>query len=272
MTTPAADLPVTRSVEVHGTRIRVRTQGEGRPLLLVMGIGASLDMWAPYAAQMVARGYRVISFDLPGAGASPPTIPPRRMSALAKIGLGVLDALEIERANVLGVSFGGCVAQELGRLAPTRVDRLVLAATAPGLGGVPGRLSALVHLTTPWRYWSPAYVARVAPSLYGGRARRDPALHGTMPVRFERPPSWYGYATQLYAICGWTSLPWLRRLSMPTLVLAGDDDPIIRVVNGRILASLIPDARLRVLAGGGHLFLLEQAAASAAIVDEFLRS
>ena len=69
---------------------------------------------------------------------------------------------------------------------------------------------------------------------------------------------------------GWTSIPWLPRLSVPTLVMTGDDDPIIPTVNGRILASLIPGARLHVVRGGGHLFLLEEAAASAAVIDEFL--
>ena len=79
-----------------------------------------------------------------------------------------------------------------------------------------------------------------------------------------------GYLGQLYAITGWTSLPWLRRLRQPTLVLAGDDDPIVPLVNGRILAHLIPDASLHVVPGGGHLFLLGDPAAVARDVADFL--
>ena len=79
-----------------------------------------------------------------------------------------------------------------------------------------------------------------------------------------------GYFGQLYAISGWTSLPWLRTLRQPTLVLAGDDDPIVPLVNGRILARWIPDARLHVVPGGGHLFLLERPAEMAALVAGFL--
>jgi pimeloyl-ACP methyl ester carboxylesterase len=79
-----------------------------------------------------------------------------------------------------------------------------------------------------------------------------------------------GYVAQLYAIAGWTSLPWLPRLRPPTLVLAGDDDPIVPLVNGRILHRLIPGARLHVVRGGGHLFLLDQPAETAALVTEFL--
>ena len=79
-----------------------------------------------------------------------------------------------------------------------------------------------------------------------------------------------GYLSQLWAGYGWTSLPWLPRLTAPTLVLTGDDDPIIPTVNGRILANRIPDARLQVIKGGGHLFLLEEAATCATLIDEFL--
>jgi pimeloyl-ACP methyl ester carboxylesterase len=85
----------------------------------------------------------------------------------------------------------------------------------------------------------------------------------------ERPSTW-GYLGQLFAIGGWTSLPWLHRLRQPTLVLAGDDDPIVPLLNGRILARRIPDARLHVVDGGGHLFLLEQPARIAAAVAGFL--
>ena len=79
-----------------------------------------------------------------------------------------------------------------------------------------------------------------------------------------------GYLAQLYAISGWTSMPWLRRLALPALVLAGDDDPIVPLINGRILARMIPDARLHIVRDGGHLFLLERPAEIAAIVTAFL--
>ena len=83
-------------------------------------------------------------------------------------------------------------------------------------------------------------------------------------------PSVRGYLGQMYAIAGWTSLPWLHRLRQPTLVLAGDDDPIVPLLNGRILVRRIPDARLHVVDGGGHLLLLERPAEMAALVTGFL--
>jgi pimeloyl-ACP methyl ester carboxylesterase len=79
-----------------------------------------------------------------------------------------------------------------------------------------------------------------------------------------------GYIAQLYAISFWTGLPWLWRLPQPTLVLAGDDDPIVPAINGRILAKVIPNARLEIIRGGGHLFLLERPTEIAALVADFL--
>ncbi|GAB3674970.1 alpha/beta fold hydrolase [Salinisphaera aquimarina] len=259
-----------RELVVRGARVRLSVQGEGEPLLLIMGIGASLDMWAPFEQAMVARGYQVIAFDLPGAGASKPLFPPRRMRGLARIAVGVLDALEIDQANVLGVSFGGAVAQEVGHIAPERVRRLILAATAPGIGGLPGDPRALMHMLTPLRYWSPNYARRIAGTLYGGRARNAPDEQANVGLRFMRPPSLYGYLTQMYAISGWSSLLWLHRLRPKTLVLAGNDDPIIPLFNGKLLATVAPNATLRVIDGGGHLFLLDQTEEVAEIVNLFI--
>ena len=129
----------------------------------------------------------------------------------------------------------------------------------------------MLALATPLRYYSPEYFRKVAPTLYGGRIRREPELMAEQAhARMTRPPSLRGYAAQLYAMSWWTNLPWLPFIGHPTLVMAGDDDPIIPVSNGRILARLMPHAQLEVITGGGHLFLLEEAERSAALVGEFL--
>lgn len=237
-------------------------------MLLLMGIGASMDMWGPLEDELVRRGRRVITCDMPGAGSSPPPVPPLRMRGLASLAAGILDRLDVSRADVVGVSFGGALAQQFARSHPHRVRRLVLAATAPGLMGVPPSPRVLMHMTTPLRYWRPGYAQRIAGTIYGGRARQDPSA--VLKGRFHRPPSAYGYTTQLWAIWGWTSLPWLAFLPHSTLVMAGDDDPIIPLPNGRLLARLIPRARLEVIRGGGHLFLLEEADRSATTILDFL--
>jgi pimeloyl-ACP methyl ester carboxylesterase len=154
---------------------------------------------------------------------------------------------------------------------PEVVHRLILTATMPGVTSVPGRPAALAILMSPARYYSPAYLKRIAPTLYGGAIRDDPALldeHAKQ--RAGRPPTGRGYLYQLSAIQRWSSLPWLHRLRQRTLVLAGDDDPIVRLVNGRLLANRIPDARLHVVEGGGHLFLFTRSEEMAAVVRDFL--
>jgi len=265
---PARDL---RFVDADGVRLRVGIRGTGRPLLLLMGIGGNLEMWTPFEEALDSRVVQTITVDAPGTGGSGGYRFPRRMSGLASTMERMLDALGYHRVDVLGVSFGGVLAQQLAHQAPDRVRRLVLAATGIGLGGVPGSPRVLLRLATPRRYTQPDYYRRIAGDIYGGLARRDPdaMLHGSL-ARFTHAPGLGGYLAQLYAIAGWTSLPWLCRLPQPTLVLAGDDDPIVPLVNGRILNRLIPDSRLHVVAGGGHLFLLEQAADVGRVVTAFV--
>ena len=271
MPAPSPDGRAVRFVDAGGVRIRTAVRGSGPPLLLITGLGASLDLGAPFEREMAARGVQTVSFDAPGIGESSPYRWPRRMPGVARTVEQTLDALGYDSVHVLGVSLGGVIAQQFAHQAPRRVRRLILAATGPGLGGVPGSPRVLLELATPRRYYQPDYYRRIAGRVYGGTARRDPdaLLHGS-PARFIERPTVSGYLGQLYAITGWTSMPWLRTLRQPTLVLAGDDDPIVPLVNGRILAWCIPDARLHVVRKGGHLFLLEHPAAIAALVAGFL--
>lgn len=261
---------VLHHLRVGRADLRVSVTGEGPPLLLFMGIGASLEMWGAFARELAARGRTLIAIDLPGTGGSPAVLPPMRMAGLVRVATAVLDRLGHDRVDVLGVSFGGGVAQEFARRAPHRTRRLVLAASSIGALGVPAHPRVLIHLMTPFRYWSNTYARRILPDVYGGRARTDAAFHAEMTSRFERPPSMVGYVGQLWAGYGWTSLTWLHRIGVPTLVMAGDDDPIIPTANASILTRLLPDSRLHVVRGGGHLFLLEEAAECADIVDRFL--
>jgi poly(3-hydroxyoctanoate) depolymerase len=247
----------------------VRVQGEGRPLLLVMGLGGNIEMWEPLVAEL--DGFTTIAFDAPGTGESDVPRFPLRMGALARLTSELLDLLGYRRVDVVGVSYGGAIAQELAYRHPEHVRRLVLAATMCGLGAVPGKPIALALLSTPYRYYSRSHLKSIAPHLYGGEiARRPELLDRHAYSRLSRAPSLRGYLWQMAAIIGWSSLPYLHRIRQPVLVLTGDDDPIIRVINGRILASRIPGARLNILRGGGHLFLVDQAQESARLISEFL--
>jgi poly(3-hydroxyoctanoate) depolymerase len=247
----------TTFVNVAGLRLRVARAGEGRPLLLITGIGANVDMWAPLARRVTDR--ELIAFDAPGVGLSERPRVPVRMRRLAAIVRELMDVLGVDRADVLGYSFGGGLAQEFARRSPDRVRRLVLCATAPGLGGVPPRPMAALMLATPARYYHPRLLAFSVPRIAGGRTARDPSvLAEHAGARLGAPPDVLGYAYQLYAAAGWSSLPWLHQVKQPTLVMAGDEDPSVPLLNARVLAARLPDARLHVIKGGGHLFLLDE--------------
>jgi poly(3-hydroxyalkanoate) depolymerase len=244
-------------VRAAGLRLRVGRHGAGRPLLLITGIGANLDMWSPFAR--LASGRELIAFDPPGAGLSQRPDRPLGMYGLARIVRELLDAVRLERADVLGYSFGGALAQELARRSPDRVRRLVLCATSPGLGGIPPRPLAALMLATPARYYHPRLLALSLPHFAGGRSAREPGLLAEQAAaRLHRPPDPLGYAYQLYAAAGWSSLPWLHRVRHPSLIVAGEKDPSVPLANARLLAARLPDARLHVVEGGGHLFLLDE--------------
>jgi poly(3-hydroxyoctanoate) depolymerase len=258
-----------RHVHVGALDVRVAVRGTGPPLLLVNGIGAHLDMWAPFVSLL--EGREVIAFDLPGTGLSERPAVPMRMRALARHVTMLLDVLGHRRVDVLGYSFGGALTQELARRAPERVRRLVLCATSPGLISVPPRPLAALLLATPARYYHPMLFRLTVPRIAGGRTAREPELlRRQSGARLAHPPELLGYAYQLYAATGWTSTPWLRGLRAPTLVIAGDDDPAIPLANARLLARLIPDARLLVVKGGGHLFLIDEPASVTPAIESFL--
>jgi poly(3-hydroxyalkanoate) depolymerase len=260
----------TAFIRAGGLRLHVGRHGHGPPLLLITGIGAHMSMWAPFARSAGER--ELIAFDAPGTGLSQRPWRPLRMGALAKVVRALMDELELRRVDVLGYSWGGALAQELARRAPERVRRLVLCATGPGvLGGSPPRPLAALMLATPARYYHPRLLALSVPHIAGGRTARDPSvLAAGAGERLLRPPGPLGYAYQLYAVTGWSSRPWLGRLAPRTLVIGGDDDPSVPLRNARLLAARIPNARLHVVKGGGHLFLLDEPESVAAAICAFL--
>jgi poly(3-hydroxyalkanoate) depolymerase len=267
---PAERTPHVRDLEVDGVTLRVSESGEGKPILLVMGIGGHLAMWGPLERRLNAAGYRTITYDQPGTGSSTSYRAPRRMSGIARTAEAMLDALGYGAVDVLGVSFGGGVAQQLAHQAPDRVRRLVLCATSAGMVSVPGHPRSLLALATPRRYRDPEYFRQIAPKAFGGRARQQPESDEDSEHRFLHAPSTVGYGHQLFAATGWTSFHWLGGLQQPTLVMAGDDDPVVPVLNAHVLAWRIPRSELHVIRGGGHLFLLEQPEEAALRVASFL--
>jgi poly(3-hydroxyalkanoate) depolymerase len=211
----------------------------------------------------------VIRFDMPGIGGSPAPVIPYHLYTLAPLLAGLLDELGHNQADVLGISWGGGLGQQLALSRPDRVRRLVLVATGTGALMVPGHPRVLLKMLTPRRHRDPGYAARIAGELYGGSARQDAAVARDLLHATSRLGPARGYYYQLLSGLGWTSLPRLPRLQPPTLILAGNDDPIIPLVNARIMHRLIPRSQLHVYSGG-HLELATDAERIAPVVEAFL--
>jgi poly(3-hydroxyalkanoate) depolymerase len=260
-----------RSIAVGDRQLRVAVregQPDRLPLLLINGIGASLDLLQPFV-DALDPSVSVIRFDVPGVGGSPLPPVPYRFTGLCRLIARMLSALGHDSVDVLGISWGGGVAQHFAAFQRARCRRLVLVSTGTGALMVPARPRVLMQMATPRRYLDPGYLERAAPGLYGGSARTDPARVSAAMHAHLRVGSPRGYLYQLTAGAGWTSLPFLPLLRQPTLILSGDDDPIIPLPNAHLMHRLIPHSRLHIY-HGGHLGLVTEAADLAPVVREFL--
>jgi poly(3-hydroxyalkanoate) depolymerase len=261
-----------RTLTVGGRTLRVaerRGDGSRPPLVLMNGIGASLEVLQPFVDALDPRR-TVVRFDVPGVGGSPPPVVPYVLATLTPVVSGVLRRIGHDgEVDVLGLSWGGGLAQHFAVQHRHRCRRLVLAATGTGSLMVPASPRVLSHMLTPRRHRDPGYATRIAGELYGGSVRTDPARAARALHAESRLGPRRGYYYQLAASAGWSSLPFLSLIRQPTLVLSGDDDPIIPTVNARLLARGIPRARLH-LYGGGHLALVTEADQLAPVVDAFL--
>jgi poly(3-hydroxyoctanoate) depolymerase len=258
-------------ISVGGTRLRVAIRpGRAKtvPLLLINGIGANLEMFDPLIDELHPN-LEVICFDIPGVGNSPRTLLPQTLMSLASLTSKLLTQLGYKEVDVLGISWGGALAQQFAHQHPEQCRRLILVATSPGVFMIPAHISVLLKMISPARYMRPDYMMAVAPSIYGGRLRSNPELIHKI-LHKVRAPTGLGYYWQLMSTFGWTSIHWLVTLRQPTLIIAGDDDPLIPLANARFMARLIPQATLRVIRNGGHLYLLTDAQEAAAIIEDFL--
>ena len=228
-------------LSISGLRIAARSTGSGAPVLLLNGMSRPMESWALFAGAL--RDRTVIAFDGPGVGASEIPVVPYSMPMLSDVAARVLDAVGIEKADVVGYSHGGAVAQQLAVDHPTRVNRLVLLATACGVGAVPGHPRDVTQiLLTPNR-----------------------------ETRWPRPHP-LGLLWQLAAISTWSSIPVLGCIDAPTLVVCGDRDRAVPPANSRLLAARIRDACLVTIQAGHDLQKPGPAEIVAELVEQFLDS
>jgi len=263
----------TRAASFHdhfhrGDRIRVaRWRAESapaaRPLLFFSGIGANIELLAPFLEELRARD--VITLDMPGLGGSSESRRPYRLSAMADAAAQIVTELGYDDLDVMGVSWGGMLAQEFAYRHQRRVKRLVLAATSAGMPMIPGKLSSLVKMALPRRYGASGAIEIFLQGLYGGSSEGL----GDYAARI-RPPTAQGYLHQLLAIVGWTSVRKLTRVTAEALILMGAEDRLVPPANGHVLKFLLPSGRLEVIGHGGHLFLLTHRGEIASMIERFL--
>src|SRR5713226_2580865 len=260
----------TRTITVSGQHLRVATRsgnGTRTPLLMMNGIGVNLEVLQSFV-DALDPAIEVIRFDVPGTGGSPAPLIPYRFSVLARLVTKMLDQLGYQQVDVLGVSWGGALAQQFAFQYPRRCRRLILVSTGTGALMVPGRLPVLAKLATPRRYQDPSYLEQIAGEIYGGKVGTQPEYARAF-ARSMRQGDPLGYFYQMLGGIGWTSLPWLRFIRQPTLIMSGDDDPIVPPINAKIMHHLIPRSQLYIF-HDGHLGLGAKAKELAKVVEKFL--
>jgi poly(3-hydroxyalkanoate) depolymerase len=254
--------------QVDGRNLRVAhwksAEKTGKlPLLFFNGIGANIEAMAPLAELLPDRDF--LTFDMPGVGGSPEPMIPYNAWMMGRISEQLLDRYDMNQVDVMGVSWGGAMAQQFTLQNGPRVNRLILAATTAGMLMVPGNPKALAKMADPRRYIDPDFMRKHFITLYGGTDDGSEGHIGRI-----KPPSKTGYFYQLLAMLGWTSAPFLPFMKHDTLIMMGGDDQIVPVANGHFLKMLIPNSELFIIDDGGHLFMLSHVEESISAIREFL--
>ena len=257
------------TLQINGLSIRVgRRAGDKsvRPLLIFNGIGSNAEVLKPFVAAI--KEIPVITFDAPGAGYSQSPLTPRSPLAVARIANQILDHYSLSEVDVLGVSWGGAVAQEFARRYADRCRHLLLAASATGSFSFPANPFAAAKILIPGLLKDPEFMERNACDIYGGVFCHSPELIHEHARRVSAPSA-LGFFFQQLALYRWTSLHWLHLIKQPTLVMAGRDDPLVPAPNAYLLAKMIRGAQLHQFSCG-HLFLVTQPNEVAATIRPFL--
>ncbi len=255
-------------VESQGAKIYWDEQGQGPPLLLIMGLGYPSYMWHRTRPVLAAQ-YRTIALDNRGVGRSDVPPGPYPIALMASDAAAVLDAAGVESAHVFGLSMGGMIAQEFALQYPKRVRSLILGCTAPGgPHAVQAEPEAIRILKA--RDMSPGEVAEaVLPFIYDPATPRE-WIDQDLAIRKQWFPRPEAYTAQLQGIIAWEAHSRLPQITAPTLVIHGESDRLVPPANGKLIAARIPGARLVMLPRASHIFMTDQTELAHRAVLDFL--
>jgi len=254
-----------------GVKLFWDERGRGEPLLLIMGLGVTLEGWSRISPAL-ARDYRTILFDNRGTGRSDVPPGPYPIPEMAADAAAVLDATGVERAHVFGISMGGMIAQEFALRYPSRVRSLILGCTAPGgRDSVPAKPEVVAALGARAKVTREEAMWTMAPYIYDASTARERIIED-FERRLSQPVGADGYFAQLAGIRAWSgTLSRLPAIAAPTLVIHGESDQLVPPGNSRVIAGAIPHARLVMIPGASHIFTTDKFDASLDAVRSFLK-
>jgi 3-oxoadipate enol-lactonase len=244
-------------VENQKARIYWDEQGEGEPVLLIMGLAYPSQMW--YRTRpLLASWYRTLAFDNRGIGQSDVPPGPYPIALMASDAAAVLDAAGIESAHVFGVSLGGMVAQEFTLQHPARVRSLILGCTTAGGPTAVRAEPEAIQMLMRREKMSPEQAAEApVPFIYDRTTPRE-RIEEDIAIRRPWFPTPEGYAAQLQGTLGWEAYSRLGQIVAPTLVIHGETDRLIPPGNANLIAERIPGAKLVMIPRASHLFFSDQ--------------
>jgi len=254
--------------ENQGAKIYWDQQGEGAPLLLIMGLGWTSRMW--YRSRPVlAAQFRTIALDNRGVGQSDVPPGPYPIALMASDAAAVLDAAGVERAHICGMSMGGMIAQEFALQYPQRVRSLILGCTAPGGPNAVQAEREVVQLLLAPRGNPEKMAKEINPYIYDP-STPDERKEEDLAVRRPWFPTAEGYLAQLQGIMAWEAYNRLPQIAAPTLVIHGESDRLVPPENGRRIAARIPNAQLVMIPRASHIFPTDQQEAAHRAMLDFL--
>jgi pimeloyl-ACP methyl ester carboxylesterase len=256
-------------VENQGVKIYWDEQGQGEPVLLIMGLAYPSQMWYRTRPLLASR-YRTLALDNRGIGQSDVPPGPYPIALMASDAAAVLDAAGIESAHVFGVSMGGMIAQEFALQHPKRVLSLILGCTAAGGPTAVRAEPEAIQMLMNREKMSPEQAAEASvPFIYDPQTARE-LIDEDIAIRRPWFPSPAGYAAQLQGIFGWEAYSRLGQIVAPTLVIHGESDRLIPLGNANLIAERIPGAKLVMIPHASHLFFSDQPEVAHGAIMNFL--